>query len=152
MARITSIGLTEEQAERLARVAERLGRQPTDIGDLLLEEALRTAEHDGIEFRDSPIGRLAYVRGSSLAVWEVAMVARDYGGDAAGVAAYLGWPLWRVEAALSYARAYAPEIEALIEANAAHTYDSLRRLLPNLQRLSLRHNPATEEDDVITSS
>ena len=143
MTQAMTIGLTEDQTERLARVAARLGRQPVDTGTLLLEEALRMAEYDGIEFRDSTIGRLAYVRGSSLAAWEVAMVARDYGGDAARTAAHLGWPLWRVEAALAYAHAYATEIDPIVDANAAQSFESLQHLLPGLQRITVRYNPET---------
>ena len=41
----------------------------------------------GIEFRDTGIGRQAYLRGTRLAVWMVALVARDFGDDGAAVAA-----------------------------------------------------------------
>jgi hypothetical protein len=54
-----------------------------------------------IEFRDSTVGRQAYVQGGTLAVWEVMMLARAYQSNAAAVARHLGWPEARV--AFNYA-------------------------------------------------
>ena len=45
-----------------------------------MEEGLRRSEFAYIDFRDSAAGRQAYMQGSSLAVWEVAMLLRDYDG------------------------------------------------------------------------
>jgi uncharacterized protein (DUF433 family) len=51
------------------------------------------------------------VKGTSLAVWEVVLVARQLGMDARRVAEHLEWPEERVRAALSYAEAYPEEVE-----------------------------------------
>ena len=40
------------------------------------------AEFALIDFRDSPVGRQAYIQGSTLAVWEVMMIVRAYKGNA----------------------------------------------------------------------
>ncbi len=93
------------------------------------------AEHSGIDVRDSMGGRQAYVKGSGLAVWEVAMLARDQGGDAERVADYLQWPLTRVQAALSYAHDYREEIGAALADNDAVDFETLQRLLPHAQRI-----------------
>ena len=75
---VVSISLQEGQMERLRRLARRLGRTPSETSALLVEEALRHAEFGLLEFRDSPVGRQAYVQGSRLAVWQVAQLANQY--------------------------------------------------------------------------
>jgi hypothetical protein len=86
------------------------------------------AEFGHIVFRDSPAGRQAYVMGSSLAVWEVVFVARDYGGDPAQTARHLRWPLVRVQATLAYAEAFPDDIEAAIADNDACESATLKYL------------------------
>ncbi len=102
-------------------------------GARLLDEALRVREHPAIEFRDSVVGRQTSVRGSSLAVWEVAMLARERKNDEHATATHLGWSHPRVEAALRYAAAYPDEIDAALQENDAFDADTLRRLLPSLE-------------------
>jgi hypothetical protein len=125
--------LSDAQAERLERFALERHADVAQVGARLLDEALRMAEHSQIEFRDSIVGRQAYVRGSSLAVWGVVMLARERKDDVTATATYLGWPHPRVDAALRYAAAYADEVEAALRENEAFDADALRRLLPNLQ-------------------
>ena len=83
----------------------------------------------GIEFRDTGIGRQAYLRGTRLAVWMVALVARDFGDDGAAVAAHLGLTAAEVALARAYAGAYPDEIAAAIADNEAAS-DRLAALLP----------------------
>ena len=129
--RVVSLRLREGQVERLQRLARQMGRTASETAAILVEEALRRGEFAFIEFRDSPVGRQAYVSGSSLAVWEVAMVARSYGGDVARVAEHLGWPAVKVQAALQYAAAYPQEIAAAVRDNDAGI-ERLGRMLPSL--------------------
>ena len=133
MSRVLSLRLRDQQLERLGRVARRLGRTPSEVAALLLEEALRMAEFGYITFRDSPVGRQAYVQGTSLAVWEVVMVARWHDGDAQQTAIYLNWPLVRVQAALQYAAVYPDEIEAAIADNDAYDFETVKRMLPQAE-------------------
>ena len=144
MSRVMSIRFGDGQVQRLGRLSRRLGKRPSETVTLLVEEALRMTEHPGIDFRDSPAGRHAYVKGTGLAVWEVAMVARDYEGDAAAVATHLQWPVARVQAALTYARDYQDEIEAALADNDAVDFDALRRLLPQAQRFDVPAEAAHE--------
>ena len=137
MTRVMSLRFQEDQMERLGRVARRFGRSPSQTAVLLVEEALRQAEFGHIDFRDSPVGRQAYVRGSSLAVWEVASLARSYGGDARRVAEHLQWPVWRVEAALRYAAAFPEEIENAIRDNESFDWEEIQRMLPQAEQFSL---------------
>ena len=135
MSQVMSIRFQEEQVARLGRISRRLGKRPSETVTLLIEEALRMGEHPQIDFRDSMGGRQAYVKGTGLAVWEVAMVAREYGGEAQKVAAHLHWPLARVQAALTYARDYSGEIDAALADNDAFDFAALQRLLPGAEQI-----------------
>ena len=109
------------------------GRTPSETGAMRVEESLRQAEFGYIEFRPSPQGRQAYVRGSTLAVWEVILVARAFDLDAERTAAHLGWPRFRVQAALNYAAAFPKEVDMAIGDNAAIGWDELSRQLPQTE-------------------
>ena len=130
--KVVSLRLREGQVERLQRLARRMGRTASETAAILVEEALRQSEFGIIESRDSPVGRQAYVIGSSLAVWEVVMVARAYGGDEQRTAEHLGWPAAKVKAALHYAAAYPAEIADALADNQAGA-EELSRRLPSLE-------------------
>lgn len=132
MSKVMSLRLKDDQFERLGRVARRLGRTPSEAASLLLEESLRQRDFAFVEFRDSSVGRQAYLQGTRLAVWQVAALARSFDGDAARTAAHLEVPAVAVAAALAYAGAYPAEIEAAIADNAATAAD-LVRLIPTLE-------------------
>src|SRR5438067_260300 len=145
MSRVLSIRFQDQQVERLGRISRRLGKRPSETVALLVEEALRMSEHSHIDFRASMAGRQAYVKGSGLAVWEVAMVARDYGGDVEKVAAHLQWPRPWVQAALQYARDYRDEIDTALADNDAVDFAALQRLLPQAEQISVDDNPSSGE-------
>ena len=132
MSKVISLRLKGDQVERLERAARRLGRSPSEAAALLLEESLRQREFAFVEFRDSPVGRQAYLQGTRLAVWQVVSLARSYGGDVAQTAAHLELPALYIAAALRYAAAYPAEIEAAIADNACTPAD-LTQLIPNLE-------------------
>jgi hypothetical protein len=137
--------LKEGQMERLRRVARRLGLTPSEISARLVEEALRRGEFAFIDFRDSAVGRQAYLQGSSLAVWEVVMVAQCYDLDPERTAAHLRWPVVRVQAALNYARAFPEEIDAAIRDNDAVDFEALSRMLPQATQLVAGEVPPAAE-------
>src|ERR687887_152608 len=89
VSKVISLRLKDDQVQRLERAARRLGRSPSEAAALLLEESLRQREFAFIEFRDSPVGRQAYLQGTRLTVWQVVSLARTYGGDVAQTAAHL---------------------------------------------------------------
>jgi uncharacterized protein (DUF433 family) len=137
MSRVISMRLQDGQVERLRRMARRLGRTPSETAAQLMEEALRQAEFGHIDFRHSAVGRQAYVQGSSLAVWEVILVARADGMDAGRTAAHLDWPRHRVQAALNYAAAFPAEIDAALADNEALDWHSVSRLVPQAEAFDL---------------
>jgi len=132
---VVSVRLSQDEAGRLRLLAKRMGRSASDVGAQLLAESLRQADFAFIEFRDSPVGRQAYVQGSRLAVWQVTTLLRDHQGDVAKVAAHLRWPEAKVHAAVAYAQGYPEEIEEAIRDNDSATFESLSRLLPGIQRI-----------------
>ena len=134
MSRVVSMRIRESQIARLRRMARRLGRTLSETGALLVEEGLRRTEFGHIDFRESAAGRQACVQNTSLAVWEIVMVARAHGMDVQKIAKHLEWPVFRVQAALNYAAAYPEEIALAIEDNAAHDFEVISRMLPETER------------------
>lgn len=149
MSQVVSLRLKDNQMERLRKVARRMGRTPAEVSGLLLEEGLREVEFASIEFRDSSVGRQAYIKGSSLAVWEVVMIAQDYDLDAARTAGHLDWPDFKVQAALNYAAAFPAEINDAIADNDAYDFETLRRLLPQAEEFVVPEEPDEEARAVV---
>jgi len=79
-----------------------------------------------IEFRDTPLGRMAYVEGTRSAVWLVCDLVRRNNGAVRKTAELHGWPEMKVRAAVNYAEAYPGEIEPLIERAHNMTEENLR--------------------------
>src|SRR5882724_10037775 len=94
---VVSSRLEPGQELRLGRMARQLGRTASETGALLIEEGLRRSEFAFIDFRDSPVGRQAFIQGSSLAVWEVVWIVRSYQDDAGRAAGHLEMPLPKVQ-------------------------------------------------------
>ena len=96
-------------------MANRHGWTPSDASARLVEEGLRRAEFAFIDFRDTPVGRQACIQGSSLAIWEIAMLLRASNQDAGQVAKQLEWPEFRVQAAVNYIEAFRAEIDEQLQ-------------------------------------
>ena len=107
---VVSMRLPVESGTRLKRMARRHGWTASDLSARLVEEGLRRSEFALIDFRDSPVGRQAYIQGSTLAVWEV-------------------------KAAVHYTEAYPKEINEALAENDAMDFDALKKILPNLELL-----------------
>src|SRR5277367_1521062 len=106
---VISMRLPAASGDRLKRMANRYGWTPSDASARLVEEGLRRSEFAFIDFRDSPVGRQAYMQASTLAVWEVMLLFRSYKQDASAVAKHLRWPEAKVQAAVNYAEAFPSE-------------------------------------------
>ena len=87
MSKVVGIRLAERRFADLQRAARAAGRTPGELAGRLVEEGMRQREFPGLEFRDTPIGRQAFLAGTRVGVWHVALVAPEYGGDAAEIAA-----------------------------------------------------------------
>ena len=133
---VISMRLPVDSGKRLKRMANRYGWTASDASARLVEEGLRRSEFAFIDFRDSPVGRQAYLQGSTLAVWEVMLLLRSYKGDARCVAVHLGWPEAKVLAAVNYAAAFPKDSAEAIAENDAADLRSLRRMLPQIAEFS----------------
>jgi hypothetical protein len=131
MSRNIQLELPDDQAKILELVAAGLHKTPSEAIALFMEEGLRREMFPQVDFRDSSEGRQAYASGSSLAVWEVVMIAESYGMDPALSAAHLKWTVSRVETLLAYARAYPQEIAQALSENRSVSSEDIRRMLPD---------------------
>ena len=127
---VISMRLPMDSGKRLKRIANRHGWTASDASARLVEEGLRRWEFAFIDFRDSPIGRQAYIQGSTLTVWEVMLLVRCYKADVSAVAKHLRWPEAKVQAAINYAAAFPVEIEEALSENEAVGMETLKRMLP----------------------
>jgi hypothetical protein len=130
---IVSSRLEPQQERRLVRKAKQIGRSPSETGALLIEEGLRRDEFAFIDFRDSPLGRQAYIQGSTLAVWEVAWIARGYKGNVEKTADHLRFSPLKVKAALNYSREFPDEIQEAIKEHEACDFASLSHMVPQAE-------------------
>lgn len=145
MSKVLSTRLSEETEGRLARLARRLGKTVSETGALLIEESLREAEFAYVEFRNSPVGRQAYMKNSNLAVWQVIMLSDLYDRDVDATAAHLHKPNEWVKAAFNYAEAYAEEISLAIADDRAINYTTIKRLLPQTELISIPNDILGED-------
>jgi len=122
--------LPETSGKRLRRMANRHGWTPSDASARLVEEGLRRAEFAFIDFRDSTMGRQAYIQGSSLAIWEIILLCRGYKNKLESVAKHLHWPLAKVQAAFNYAEAFPGEIDEALAEKEAAGFATIKRMLP----------------------
>ena len=114
MSKVVGIRLAERRFADLQRVARATGRTPGELAGRLVEEGLRQREFPGLEFRDTPIGRQAFLAGTRVGVWHVALIAPEYGAVAEDIGTGLGLPPSAVATALAYAAAYPEEVAAAI--------------------------------------
>ena len=134
---VISMRLPAGSGKRLKRMASRHGWTPSDASARLVEEGLRRGEFAFIDFRDSPAGRQACLQGSSLAVWDVMLLARSYKNDAAAVAKHLRWPESKVLAAFNYAKAFPDEIADALAGHDEVDFDAIARMLPQAQEFTV---------------
>jgi hypothetical protein len=127
---VISMRLPVASGRRLKRMANRHGWTPSDASARLVEEGLRRSEFAFLDFRDSSVGRQAYLQGSSLAVWEVMLLVRSYKNDLPAVARHLRWPQAKVQAAVNYAEAFPSEINEALAENEASNFAMIKRQLP----------------------
>jgi len=130
---VVSFRVTEPEKGRLERLARRWGRSVGETGSRLMREGLRVADFAGIEFRDSPLGRSPYLRGSRLQVWWVVRFARKTKWTPEKIARHLALETWQVKAALTYAAAFPEEIDRFIADYEAIEFEDLRRELPDIE-------------------
>ena len=136
MSQVVSLRLPDETAERLKVSARRTGRTINETASRSIEEWLRQEEYSDIEFRNFNGERHACLKGA-LPIWQLIMVAREYKMVAKATASHFRMPPHRVKAAFYYYEAYPKEIDQAISDNNSVTFDTLKRLLPQLEAISI---------------
>ena len=105
---------------KLERQARQRGESKTRVGERLLEEGLRMAEHPGVVFRDGPAGRRAALA-AGPDVWEVVETLQQVDGTGeeaiANAATWASLTPAQVRAAMRYYGDFPEEIDAWIREN-----------------------------------
>src|SRR5438128_2698127 len=99
-----SLRVAEDVKLELQQIARRFGTSPATLGADYVTQGVRTATHPSIEFRQTPAGRMAYVRGVRLPVWLAVETVEDCGGNPEKAAKLLRLPALLLKAALIYAK------------------------------------------------
>ena len=125
-----SLRLPVQVKLELEQIARRFGTSPATLGADFLTQGVRTTTHPSIEFRQTPAGRMAYVRGVRLPVWLAVETVAECGRNPEKAARLLRLPLLLLKAALVYAKAFPAEIAADREAG-HRPLEELENLVPN---------------------
>ncbi len=130
---VYSIRLELNKGRQLEQLARQSRRTVSETAALLVNDGLRRVHFPHIDFREKVAGRVAYVRGTRVAVWQVVALTRNCNGQVDPVCQLLGWPAYRVQAALNYGRTYPQEIQDQIDF-AEHTdFEDPSRQIPGLE-------------------
>jgi hypothetical protein len=125
-----SLRVPEDVKLELERLARRFGTSPATLGADYVTQGVRTTMHPSIESRQTPAGRMAYVRGVRLPVWLAVETVADCRGDVGKAAKLLRLPLLLLQAAINYSQAFPEEIAADREAG-RQPLEELARLVPH---------------------
>lgn len=128
-----SIRVPQETRRWLEQFAKRRGSAGM-AATRILEEARRREDFPAVEFRDTPLGRVAYVQGTRVQVAFVyAQVARAPDLSAPELAESFAWPLWKARGVLAYLREFDAECRQEWEDLEATERAALRRALPQME-------------------
>lgn len=106
---VISVRLPAEKVRRIKMEAQRLGRRVSQVAADFIEEGFRRRDFPMVDLRDTAAGRVAYLKGTRLAVHWVA--GRIRAGEAIeAFARDYELPVDRVRAALAYADAFPNEM------------------------------------------
>lgn len=133
---VVSLRLKDRQIEQLARLAQREGRTRAETAEQLLEIALRISEFPYVEFKDFGAGLEAFVTGTRLRVWWVALLLREFEGDIARVAEHYNLPETTIKAIQNYTDAFPEEIEAAVQEH-YRAFDELPSRIPGLKIITV---------------
>ena len=142
MSQPVTVRLPEPSWEELRLIARREHRSVSEVGARFITEGLRESRFPHIEFRSFNGERHACIKGGPQ-VWQLLMVAKDFGMDAQKIAFHLDLTREQVEAGMHYYQMYPNEIDLALEENNLG-YDKLKAMLPGLKLAELSV-PSAEE-------
>ena len=108
-----SLRVEEPTLDELDRLARQRGVSRNALADRYLAEGVRRDEFPQIHFRDGALGRRAALLGTRLDVWQVVETVRNNANSADAAADYLGLPVERVRAAVSYYAVHRDEVDEI---------------------------------------
>jgi uncharacterized protein (DUF433 family) len=124
-----------KQYDKRMACAEAASRRPrAELAREWAQEWLDVMDFPCLEFRSTSAGRFAVVRGTRLAVWHIALLARTLGWGTP-LAKHLAILPEALASAEGYYRRRTAEVDALIEANQGLGFEQLKAKFPNLRRL-----------------
>ena len=124
-----SLRLETSVLGRLKRLATRRGLPPATMGAAYVDEGTRMDLHPGVEFRSTPAGRTAFVRGTRLQVWMALDAVRDF-GSVPKAARALRIPALLLAGAKNYGQEFPEEMAACRE-EGRRPLEEIARLVPN---------------------
>ena len=128
-----SIRIPQQTRRWLERFAKRRGSAGM-AASRILEEARRREDFPAVEFRDTPLGRVAYVQGTRVQLAFVyGQMQRAPALDAEKLAKSFAWPLWKARGALAYIDEFAAECRQEWEDLESVEWPELQRVLPHTE-------------------
>jgi len=145
MSQPVTVRLPEPSWEELRQIARRERRSISEVGARFITEGLRESRFPYIEFRSFNGERHACIKGG-LQIWQLMMVARDFGMDVDKIAFHLNLKPEQVKAGLHYYEVYPEEIDLALEENNLG-YERLKAMLPNLELATVPIAPESKASD-----
>jgi hypothetical protein len=100
----------------------------------ILEEARRREDFPAVEFRDTRLGRVAFVQGTRVQVGFVyGQTVIDPAISAEKLAESFAWPRWKAAGVLAYMREFAGECRQEWEDLSSCDAHALKRKLPDME-------------------
>jgi hypothetical protein len=100
----------------------------------ILEEARRREDFPAVEFRDTRLGRVAFVQGTRVQVGFVyGQMLGDSRVNAEKLAESFAWPRWKAAGVLAYLQEFAEECRQEWEDLSSSEVHGLKRVLPDME-------------------
>jgi uncharacterized protein (DUF433 family) len=110
---VITVRLPKDLGLGVRRYSAQTGCKPAKVGALAVDEFLRRQTFPLIDFRESAVGRVAYVKGTRLAVYWLADAVKRLRGNIKRAAELWELSPEKLRAALQYAEAYPQEIKVM---------------------------------------
>jgi len=114
-----SVRLSGSTFEKLERRRKEAAASRNALTERYVAEGVSMDEHPDVYFREGALGRRAALLGTRLDIWQVVATVRDSGNSVEDAADYLGLPVAKVQAAISYYATNREEVDEIASREAA---------------------------------
>ena len=130
-----SLRLPEKAVKDIESLAERTGKDFSELARDLLIEAIKMRRCPGIHFADGPVGRRARIAGSGIDVWELIATFKGIEEDYEKLRKTYDWLNdQQIRSALTYYAFYSEEIDEIIKQNEMMNQDEVLKRFPFLTK------------------